>query len=714
MLRVKHTLLCSQVEKGALMSWVGRSLTVGVVSLAGVLVFSTAHANATATAVSPPIPSSPSAPIRGDRTADTDLARDSSRAITPSQIVSLFNAQRVANGLPTVTENADWSAACALHNTWGFLNNKLEHSEIPGTPGYTAAGNWAAGNAVLAHGDGWSANSPWNSAPIHLSQMLSPRLKRVGAATNDERGCFTTWPGYDWSGTSPTKWYPGPGTTVDAGMRAYELPTVPGVWVGLPEGTETGPYLYLYTNSSQDPVSGVTLTGPSGPVEVRVVDRNVAGEYAGYLATTAMVIPVRPLQKGVSYTVAATVGLGQSAVTTRNTFSTRKTVPDAPASATAVLGNRQATVSWTPPPDTGGTPITAYIVTAWSSTAGTGNETTCPVTTSCTITGLNPGHVYGFAVRARNAIGDGPSTPWTTWTRMWDVPSGMGQATATGGVGQARVSWTPPDDGGQPITSYVIEPVLVPYAYAGPEFERILPARTCPATTNSCLITGLGEGTYSFRLRARNMIGLGEGGGYTDYIDVSEPRQITAPGAPIGTTALPANSAAHVRWRAPASNGGSPITGYIVTATPGGRQCTTSTLTCTLTGLRNGQPYRFTVRAVNAAGQGQPSAPTVAVTPTGPPTAPRSVRITYGPTPNRARLDWAPPASNGGQPLLGYRLRTRTVGSPTFGNWFTMPATARSRTFAKLPTGRADDLQLVAYNARGHSAAVLIRVRAPH
>jgi hypothetical protein len=70
-----------------------------------------------------------------------------------------------------------------------------------------------------------------------------------------------------------------------------------------------------------------------------------------------------------------------------------------------------------------------------------------------------------------------------------------------------------------------------------------------------------------------------------------------------------------VTWEAPGS-GGTPLR-YTVSASPGGRQCTTQAeqTRCSVTGLTNGVTYSFTVVAENEGGAGSPSLPSNAVTP---------------------------------------------------------------------------------------------------
>jgi serine protease len=75
--------------------------------------------------------------------------------------------------------------------------------------------------------------------------------------------------------------------------------------------------------------------------------------------------------------------------------------PQPPANFTATPGNAQATISWTAPTNTGGSPITGYTATA---SAG-GQSCTTTTATSCTISGLTNGTTYYVSVTATNAVG---------------------------------------------------------------------------------------------------------------------------------------------------------------------------------------------------------------------------------------------------------------------------------------------------------------------
>ena len=65
----------------------------------------------------------------------------------------------------------------------------------------------------------------------------------------------------------------------------------------------------------------------------------------------------------------------------------------------------------------------------------------------------------------------------------------------------------------------------------------------------------------------------------------------------------------------PASNGGAPITGYTVTATPGKLSSTGTASPITVAGLVNGVAYSFSVKASNSVSSSAASVPTLPVAP---------------------------------------------------------------------------------------------------
>ena len=253
-------------------------------------------------------------------------------ALNSTAIVARINAQRTAHGIPAgIRWVADWSHKCALHNARMKLNSRLQHPEEEGSPGYTSGGNWAGTHAVLAAGTHWVDGNPWETAPIHLIQLLGPGLARMGAAETSGYDCATTWPGYERLGVkNVVHSYPGDGTKLWRPSEvAIEAPFTPGEKVGIPAGTRTGPYLYLlpdgpWTQAGTISVTSASLSGPGGAVPLRIIDKRNADVGPYMPKGSAMLIPLRPLRGGSAYTVTTRLTSGTTALTKRWRFTTAR------------------------------------------------------------------------------------------------------------------------------------------------------------------------------------------------------------------------------------------------------------------------------------------------------------------------------------------------------------------------------------------------------
>ena len=135
---------------------------------------------------------------------------------------------------------------------------------------------------------------------------------------------------------------------------------------------------------------------------------------------------------------------------------------------------------------------------------------------------------------------------------------------------------------------------------------------------------------------------------------------VAVPGTPAGLAAAAGDGQVTLSWAAPASDGGSRVTGYnVYKGTKSGGETGpvngSSLVTATgykVTGLVNGTTYYFRVTAVSKVGEGKPSAEAKAV-PATVPGAPAGLTATPGD--GQATLSWTVPASGGAQ-VTGYSV----------------------------------------------------------
>ncbi|USJ25662.1 putative Ig domain-containing protein [Ensifer adhaerens] len=269
-------------------------------------------------------------------------------------------------------------------------------------------------------------------------------------------------------------------------------------------------------------------------------------------------------------------------------FIVNAVAPAAPTGVVATAGDSQAMVAFVAPSSNGGALISRYVVTS-SPDGLTGDGTSSPVV----ITGLTNGTSYTFTVVAENNAGPGPAsaasnavTPRTIQTITFANPGAQ---------------------------SFGTTPTLSASSDSG------LTVSFTSSTTAVCTISPAGLLTFvSIGTCTINADQAGDST-YLPASQVSRSFVVNAvvPGAPSGVVATAGNASAEVSFVAPVNTGGAPITGYTVTASPGGLTETGPASPLTVVGLTNGASYTFTVTAANSSGPGIASGVSNAVTPKG-------------------------------------------------------------------------------------------------
>lgn len=347
-------------------------------------------------------------------------------------------------------------------------------------------------------------------------------------------------------------------------------------------------------------------------------------------------------------------------------------LPSAPQNLQASPGNGQNFLGWQAPTSNGGATITSYRVFRGTTSSNqqlvtSGGCANLSAVLACTDTGLTNGQIYYYIVSAVNSFGQGPPSSQVNATPTGaTIPGAPRNLQTSPGNGQNFLGWqAPTSNGGATITSYRV------FRGTTSSNQQLVTSGGCANLSSvlACTDTGLTNGQiYYYIISAINSVGQGPPSNQVN----ATPTGPTVPGAPRSLQASPDNGQNFLGWQTPTSNGGATITRYRVFrgTTSSNQQLVTSggcanlgvIFACTDTGLTNGQIYYYTVSADNSVGTGAPSNQ-VNATPTGPtfPGAPQNLQTS--PSNGQNFLGWQPPASNGGAPIIGYRVFRGTTSS---------------------------------------------------
>jgi len=430
------------------------------------------------------------------------------------------------------------------------------------------------------------------SSPSHKANILNANFTHVGV------GSWRTAPGQSWTGggsPQPNVWI----TTQVFGK--LPVATAPALSVS-PSSLNFSSVLNLVslpqtvtvqnTGNARMTITGTMLTGTNpGDFGIGVNTCVLATLSPGSSCTVAMLFTPKAIgSRGASLSIMGDVP-GTVPVSGTGIAAT----PGAPTNVTATGGDGQIAVTWGAVPS--GVAVDYYAVWAYDAAGYTNKYAiVCATCTSATVTGLANAKPYYVVVAAYNAAGQG-AIGWSAWVTVAAVPAAPADIRVSSLAGQLTATWkAPANAAAAAIDSYAVL-VYDANGYTG-KFATV--CGTCTTGT----VTGLTTGTwYYVGVFAHNPPGWGVPGA-SDWMAVG------APTAPQNVRVTPGNGQVTTTWSAPASNSGSPITGYIVVAYDANGyagQYATCAATCTgatVTGLTNGRQYVMVVHAGNVNGWG--------------------------------------------------------------------------------------------------------------
>ena len=616
---------------------------------------------------------------------------------------------------PVTAYEIRWRTASGAFGAAVEVGAAVRLHEITGL--YNDTGYVVRVRAVNSQGAGAAAEVAATPRPPAV-----PGPPREVAAQARDRGLRLTWTSPSSDGRTPVtayeiQWRTAPGAfgaadEVDAGMRLHEItgldndtgyvvrvravnsqgagtaadvgatprpPTVPGppiiaAVVPLERGVtvEWRPP----PNDGRAPVSSYRLGWPGGGTEITGLS-DLSHDIVGLDFGRDSVIRVSAVNS---------VGEGTPAAVAARSNQ----VPGPPRQVRITEDDASLVVWWGPPAISvhfaasySGSVVTEYVV-QWKTSGqqyGTDRQATVapgsvPDDTleAYTITGLDNGSDYSVRVIAVNEGREGPpgeasgrprqaspGAPPLVTAYNRDSWNRIRLESASAPVMRVRVEWAPALRDGLPADDYHVQWEPADQG-DGPSGRQRISARL----DHLILIDDIDaevSGT-EYRVRVRATYGDGHGPWTETRITVAN-----TPGEMSQITATPGDGSALVEWDPP-SDGGSPITAYLVSWADTSVIATGESYE--ITGLENGRRYTVRVVAINNVGVARfilsVGYPSVKVTPDGPTGGPGAPGVPGGvvvvPGDGSLSVSWAAPADDGGAAVSAYEVSWEAAGQP--------------------------------------------------
>jgi len=553
------------------------------------------------------------------------------RTVASTAWLDRLNAWRVSTGVPTLTENTSWSSGDYAHAVYMVKNNLVTHYETPGTPYYTAAGDLAAQKSNIYVSSSTSTTDPqaidwWMQAPFHALGLMDPRLSTTGFGSYREvksgwqlGAAVDVIRGNSFSGGTYPVYFPGNGTQEPlTSYDGYESPNPLSACSGYSAPSGLPVFVQLGGNVSTVAGAAHSFTGNGTPLEHCVIDStNSALGSSLKMRGAVILIPRRPLQTGVRYTVALVVNNKPYTWSfTVGPFNSCSSVSLAAAPPTSSQVGAPVTLTAT----ASGCPNPSPAYRFWLLAPGATSyqlvqDYSTTQTYSWTTTGLTPGS-YRVVVWAKDANSPGASG---NSQGRWDVFASLTyRLTSCASVAVSAAPASPREVGASVVVSATASGCPSPlyrFWLQSPGSSAFTMVQDYSATgTFSWSTSGLVPGTYHFAVWARDTNSAGASGNASGRWDTynNGTAYTLSSCASVSVSTAPGTSATRgttVTVTASAAGCSTPLYRFWLLA-PGGASyvmvrdySSTATFTWTTTSLATGA-YRFSVWAKDSTSGG--------------------------------------------------------------------------------------------------------------